>query len=81
MVFRDTGRTEIGTLAIMSGWSNKVVDLPSVLTDKVTKEGSLGSCGNLTFELFDNENSVVRLDEETNQLFVESSDPADEGQY
>ena len=65
----------------MSEWSNKVVDLPSVLTDKVTKEGSLGSCGNLTFELFDNENSVVRLDEETNQLFVESSDPADEGQY
>ena len=65
----------------MSEWSNKVVDLPSVLTDKVTKEGSLGSCGDLTFELFDNESSLVRLDQDTNQLIIESNDPADEGQY
>ena len=42
-------RTEIGTLTIMSEWSNKVVDLNSIFIDKVTKEGILGSCGNLTF--------------------------------
>ena len=51
----------------MSGWSTEIVDLPDVLTDKVTREGSLGSCGDLTFEMLDNkengvEYSVVRLD-------------------
>lgn len=47
----DPGRTEIGTLTIMSEWSEEVVDLNSIFIDKVTKEGILGSCGNLTFQL------------------------------
>ena len=86
VVFSDTERTEIGTLIIMSGWSTEIVDLPSVLTDKVTREGSLGSCGDLTFEMLDNkengvEYTVVRLDQETKQLIVESNNPEDEGKY
>ena len=55
----------------MSEWSNKVIDLDSLFTDRVTKEGSLGSCGSLTYELQENtslegvEYTMIKLDQET----------------
>ena len=47
----DPNRIEVGKLTIMSEWSNKVIDLDSLFTDRISKEGSLGSCGSLTYEL------------------------------
>ena len=32
-----------------------MIDLPTVFTDKFSKEGGLGSCGDLTFKLENNE--------------------------
>ena len=67
----DPNRIEVGKLTIMSEWSNKVIDLDSLFTDKVTREGSLGSCGSLTYELLENtsvegvEYTMIRLDQET----------------
>ena len=70
----------------MSEWSNKVLDLDNLFTDKVTKEETLGTCGNLTYELQDNnrngvEYTVVKLNQTSRQLIVESYDPSDEGKY
>ena len=67
----DPNRIEVGKLTIMSEWSNKVIDLDSLFTDKVTREGSLGSCGSLTYELQENtsveglEYTMIRLDQAT----------------
>lgn len=67
----DPNRIEVGKLTIMSEWSNKVIDLDSLFTDKVTREGSLGSCGRLTYELQENtsvegfEYTMIRLDQAT----------------
>ena len=83
----DPNRIDVGRLTIMSEWSNKVIDLDSLFTDRVTKEGSLGSCGSLTYELQENtslegvEYTMIKLDQETRQLIVESNDPAEEGLY
>ena len=73
-------------IEIMSEWSDKVLDLPLVFTDQFSKEGGLGSCGNLTFELSENsENDVnytfIYLDQANSQLIVESDDPKDAGTY
>ena len=70
----------------MSEWSNRVIDLPTMFTDKFSKEGNLGPCGDLTYKLEDNaidgvEYTVVFLNEEKTQLIVESNDRADEGSY
>ena len=51
VILRDPNQKQIGTLKIMSEWSKKVLDLDKLFTDKVTKDGTLGTCGNLTYEL------------------------------
>ena len=67
----DPNRIDVGRLTIMSEWSSEVIDLDSLFTDRVTKEGSLGSCGSLTYELQENtsvegvEYTMIRLDQET----------------
>jgi len=39
VIFRDLSQIEIGTVQIMSGWSNKIVDLTDTYTDLYSLEG------------------------------------------
>ena len=86
VVFVDSDKKEVEKIEIMSEWSDAKLDLPLVFTDQFSKEGGLGSCGNLTFELSENsENDVnytfIYLDKANSQLIVESDDPKDAGTY
>ena len=70
----------------MAQWSSAEIDLSEIFIDQFSKEGGLGSCGDLTFELKDNtvngvEYTVIFLNEEKNKLMVQTDDPADEGKY
>ena len=86
VVFTDSEQEEVEPIIIMAEWSNAEVDLTKMFTDQFSKEGGLGSCGELTFELKDNtvngvEYTVIFLNEEKNKLIVETDDPSDEGSY
>ena len=77
VTFADPSQTEIETVQIMSEWSSRVIDLPQVFTDQFSEDGGLGSCGNLTFELKDNDEkgviyTFVSLNEEGTQLTINS---------